>query len=116
MPFTSFRIDRYTVQVYANDVQGSVTRWASRVIRLFSADKHVGTAYFAREGFQAPEAAFSDNIIYFHAQAEQYGPVMDLLRHESPVYIAWKPKTDAKEPGDGDAYFYTGQQPTGEEE
>jgi len=116
MAFTSHKIDKYTVQIYANDMKGAVTRWASKVIRLFSGGKAVAVAYFAREGLNAPEASFSNGIIYFHSQSEQFAPVLDLLRHENPVYIAWKPKSDTEESGDGDAFFYTGQLPGSDEE
>ena len=116
MPFVSHKIDEYLVQVYATDLRGNLTRWAARVIYLYSAGKNVGTAYFAREGARAPDAVYSGGKIYYHAQGEQYGPVIDILRNEKPVYLAWRPHADAREPNDGDAYFYTRREPVGEEE
>jgi len=113
---TRYKIDKYTIQLYANDLRGNLTRWATRVIYLYSGRKHVASAYFAREGANAPDAQFSDGHIYFHAQGEQYGPVIDLLRNEKPVYIAWESRSDDIEQNDGDAYFYCGQEPVGEGE
>jgi len=108
---TSFKIDSYSIHVYAKDMKGSRTRWGDKLIYLYSDGKQVAQAVFAREGFKAPEPYFSDGIIYFFAQRYQYRPVIDLLRNEKPVYIAWRPIADPKEPKDGDAYFYAGQEP-----
>jgi hypothetical protein len=113
---TSYKVDTYSVRVYANDLDGSLAQWAAKTIYMYSNGKHVASAFFAKEGDVAPDAIFADELIYFHAQAEQYSAVLDLLRNEKPVYINWKPQTDEGEPDDGVAYFNTGQEPTGEEE
>ena len=49
MPTVTHTIDEYSVQVYANDLRGNLTRWAAGVIYLFSSGNHVGSAYFARD-------------------------------------------------------------------
>ena len=116
MPVTSFKIDSYSLQVYANDLRGSLTRWATKVIYMYSGGKNVASAYFAREGFTAPDAVFSGGKIYFHAPGYQYEAVVDILRNEEPAYIAWVPHKDAKEPNDGNAIIYTGTEPVGEGE
>jgi len=108
---TSFKIEGYSIHVYAKDRKGSRTRWGDKLIYLYSGGKQVAQAVFAREGFKAPEPYFSDGIIYFFAQGYQYRPVIDLLCNEKPVYIAWRPIADPKEPKDGDAYFHAGQKP-----
>lgn len=112
----SFLIDKYSVQLYANDLRGSMTRWADKVIYLYSGNQLVANAYFAREGTSAPDATFSGGVIYYHAPGSQYAPVIDMLRNEKPVYIAWTPHADSTEPNDGDAYLFTGQEPIGEGE
>ena len=112
----SFLVDKYSVQLYANDLRGSLTRWADKVVYMYSGGQNVGIAFFAREGASAPDAAFSGGVIYYHAPGSQYGPVIDILRNEKPVYISWVPHTDSTEPNDGDAYLYTGQEPVGEGE
>lgn len=116
MTTVTHKIDEYSTQVYANDLRGSITRWAAGVIYLYSSGKHVGSAYFAREGYTAPDATYAGKIIYFHAQHEQYERVLDLLRNEEPVYLCWRQRQDPTEPNDGNAYFYTGREPVGEEE
>lgn len=116
MPTVTHIIDEYSVQVYANDLRGNLTRWAAGVIYLYSSGSHVGTAYFAREGYTGPDAVYSGGKIYFHAQSEQYERVLDLLRNEKPVYLRWRPHSDTGESNDGNAYFYTGREPVGEEE
>ena len=116
METTSFKIDSYTIEVYAKDMKGGRTRWGDKVIYLYSGGRNIAQAVFAREGFKAPEPYLSGGKIYFFAQAYQYSAVIDLLRNEKPVYIAWKPVADPKEPQDGDAYFYTGEEPAGEKE
>ena len=116
METISFKIDSYAIEVYAKDMKGGRTRWGDKVIYLYSEGSNIAQAIFAREGFKAPEPYFSGGKIYFFAQAYQYPAVIDLLRNEKPVYVAWKPISDPKEPQDGDAYFYTGEEPAGEEE
>ncbi|MFB0566064.1 MAG: hypothetical protein ACETWK_10365 [Candidatus Aminicenantaceae bacterium] len=116
MTVKSFRIDSYSVYVYAKDMKGGRTRWGDKLIFLYSGGKQVAQAVFAREGFKAPEPYFSGGKIYYFAQAYQYEAVVDLLRNEKFVYIAWKPVADPKEPQDGDAYFYSGTEPQGEME
>jgi len=116
MAITSYKIDNYSVQVYANDRKGGRTRWGDKIIYLYSGGNQVAQAVFARESFSAPEPYLSGGKIYYFAQNYQYAAVIDLLRNEKPVYIAWKPISDPKEPGDGDAYFYTGAEPVGEKE
>jgi hypothetical protein len=109
-------IDEYSVQVYANDLRGNLTRWAATVIYFYSSGSHVGSAYFAREGYTAPDAVYSGGKIYYHAQTEQYERVLDLLRNEKPVYLAWRSHSDTGEANDGDAFIYSGREPVGEEE
>ncbi len=115
MEATSFKIDSYTIQVYAKDMKGGRTRWGDKVIYLYSEGRNIAQAVFAREGCKAPEPYFSGGKIYFFAQAYQYSAVIDLLRNEKPVYVAWKPISDPKELQDGDAYFYISEKPIGEE-
>jgi len=110
MTITSFKIDSYCVQLFAIDRKGGRTRWGDKTILLYSGEELVGQAVFAGEGFSAPEPYFSGGKIYFFSQASMYGPVIDLLRNEKTVHIAWKPVSDPKEPRDGDAYFYTGEE------
>ena len=112
----SFKIDSYSVYLYAKDMKGGRTRWGDKLIHLYSEGKQVAQACFAREGFKAPEPYFSAGKIYYFAQAYQYEAIIDLLRNEKPVYIAWKPVADPKEPQDGDAYFYSGSESQDERE
>jgi len=109
---TSYKIDHYSVYIYAKDRKGGRTRWGDKMIHLFSKGREVAQAVFSREGFEAPEPYFSVGKIYFFAQIYQFQAVMELLRAEKPVYIAWQPIHDPKEPKDGDAYFYTEGEPS----
>ena len=111
MAITSFKIDSYSVHLYAIDRKGGRTRWGDKAIYLYSGGREIAQAVFAGEGCSPPEPYFSGGKIYYFAQASQYAAVMDLLRNEEPVYIAWKPVSDPKEPCDGDAYFCTGSEP-----
>lgn len=104
---TKFKIDRYSVKIYAKDMKGGRTRWGDKVIELYSEERQVAQAVFAREDFEAPEPYFSGGKIYFFAQSYQYASVIDLLRNGNPVYIVWEPISDPKESNDGDAYFLT---------
>ena len=110
MATTSFKIDSYSVQLYAIDRKGGRTRWGDKTILLYSGGRQVAQAVFAGEGFNPPEPYFSSGKIYYFAQTSMYTTVIDLLRNEKPVHIAWKPISDPKESRDGDAYFYTGEE------
>ena len=107
MPKTSYKIDTYTVKIFARDAKGRRTRWGDRTILLYSEGKEVAQAVFAKPGHEAPEPYFSGGKIYYFADSDQFPDVLYLLRHEKPVSIAWEPVRDPKEPEDGDAYFTT---------
>lgn len=107
MKSVEYRIDSYVIEIYSSDQKGARTRWGERIIRLFSLGKEVAQAVFAREGTELPEPYLSAGKIYYFAPSHLYADVLDLLRNEKPVCIAWKPIPDPKEPDDGDAYFYT---------
>ncbi len=107
MTSTEYKIDNYSIEIYANDLKGGRTRWGQKLIRLFSEGREVAQAVFARDGKEVPEPYLSGDKIFYFAPENYYSNVLDLLRNEKPVYIAWMPVSDPKEPGDGDAYFYT---------
>jgi hypothetical protein len=107
MEVTSHKIDSYTVHIYASDLKGRRTRWGDKVIRLYSGGQEVAQAVFAIEGSKIPEPYYSDGKIYYFAPSSQFASVLSLLRNSDPVYIAWEPIHDPKEPNDGDAYFFT---------
>lgn len=107
MAIKTFKIDSYSVEVYAVDRKGGRTRWGDKTILLYSGGKEIAQAVFAEEGCKPPEPYFSGGKIFYFAPASQYPVVMDLLRKEKSVYISWKPVSDPKEPQDGDAFFHT---------
>jgi hypothetical protein len=107
MKVISHKIDSYTVKLYAGDLKGKRTRWGDKVIHISSGGKEVAQAVFAIEGSKIPEPYFSDGKIFYFAPHTQFESVLYLLRSAGPVYIAWEPIHDPKEPNDGDAYFYT---------
>jgi hypothetical protein len=103
----SYKIDSYTVKIYACDLRGRRTRWGDKAVHIFSEGKEVAQAVFAIEGSQIPEPYFADGKIFYFAPSSQFGYVLGLLQGPNPVSIAWKPIHDPKEPNDGDAYFFT---------
>ncbi len=107
MAATSYKIDSYCIKIFGNDSKGSRTRWGDRCLQLFSEGKEIAQAVFAKPGHEVPEPYFSEGKIYYFAEGDQFADVLNLLRHENPVYIAWEPVHDPKEEEDGDAFFYT---------
>ena len=107
MAVTSYKIDSYCVKIFGNDSKGSRTRWGDRCIHLYSEGKEIAQAVFAKPGHEVPEPYFSEGKIYYFAGGDQFADVLNLLRQDNPVYIAWEPIHDPKEPEDGDAYFFT---------
>lgn len=101
-----YRIDSYQVEVYSKDMKGKRTRWADRVIYLFSEDKEVAQAVFAQENEKVPEPFLGeDNKIYFFAPGSRFLEVLEILCLFQSVYIVWQPISDPQEERDGDAYF-----------
>ena len=107
MKITEYKIDDYSVEIYAGDLKGARTRWGEKAIYLYSGGREVAQAVFAREGAKLPEPYLSGGKIYYFAPASQFADVIDLLRNEKEVFIAWKPVSDPREEDDGDAYFFT---------
>jgi hypothetical protein len=107
MKKTSYKIDCYSVQIFASDLKGRRTRWGDKVIHIYSGGKEVAQAVFAIEGSKIPEPYFKDGKIFYFAPGSQFESVLHLLRTTSSVYIAWESIHDPKEPNDGDAYFFT---------
>jgi hypothetical protein len=107
MKVISYRIDSYSVLIFGSDLKGRRTRWGDKIIHINSGGKEVAQAVFAIEGSEIPEPYFSDGKIFYFAPSSQFESILSLLKGENPVYIAWEPIHDSKEPNDGDAYFYT---------
>jgi len=107
MKVINYKIDSYSIQIYASDLKGRRTRWGDKVIQIFSDGKEVAQAVFAIEGSKIPEPYYADGKIFYFASNSQFKSVLSLLRSTDIVYIAWDPIHDPKEPNDGDAYFFT---------
>lgn len=107
MAETRYQIDAFQIEIYSVDRKGGRTRWGDRKIRLFSRGKEVAQAVFAKCGEKCPEPYFAEGKIFYFASSSQYPDVLDLLRHENPVFICWNPVHDPKESQDGDAFFTT---------
>ena len=104
-----YKIDKYSIKLFAPDKKGKRRRWGDKVITLFSGGKEIGRAVFAAEGEKVPEPYFAEDKIYFFAPGSQYQAVKNLLDTDRPVYLVWESVSDPKEPQDGDAYFFTPQ-------
>ncbi|MCP2620346.1 hypothetical protein NLC35_03790 [Candidatus Aminicenantes bacterium AC-334-K16] len=101
-----YKIDQYRIEIYSRDMKGKRTRWADRIIYLFSEGKEVAQAVFAVEGEKVPEPFLSDDKkIFFFAASARFLEVLKILRSFETVYIIWQPIYDPKEKKDGDAYF-----------
>ncbi|MBN1273338.1 MAG: hypothetical protein JXB26_13810 [Candidatus Aminicenantes bacterium] len=108
MKTISFRIDKYRIRLYGADNKGARTRWGDKAIDLYSEGTLIGEAVFAAEGESPPDSFFAEGKIHYFASNSQYPVVINLLRNEKYVTLNWKPVSDPREPGDGDAFFETG--------
>jgi hypothetical protein len=102
-----YRIDSYSVQIFSKDSKGRRKRWGDRIIHLYSDGREVAQAVFAKPGEKVLEPYVSNGKIFYFAESDQSSDVINLLRTERSVHIAWEPVHDPREPNDGDAYFYT---------
>lgn len=109
MKKVEYKIDKYSIKLFAHDKKGKRRRWGDKVITLFSEGREIGRAVFAAEGERIPEPYFADSLIYFFAPGYQYKAVKNLLEGDGPVYLVWEYVSDPKEPQDGDAYFFIPQ-------
>ena len=107
MSITSFKVDKFSIQLFSVDNKGVRTRWGDRIIHVYSGRKKVAQAVFGQDGEKVPEPYFKDGMIYYFAYYDQYESVKSLLEGKKTVFVAWKPVHDKKEKPDGDAYFYT---------
>lgn len=107
MPRISFKIDDFSIKLYAVDNKGTRKRWGDRIIQMYFGGKEVARAVFGSPLKDIPEPHFSGGIIHYFASTDQFEAVAELLRGGRIVYIAWEPVRDTKEKNDGDAYFYT---------
>ena len=79
-------------------------------IHLFGADRHMlGYVDFYDSGANLPEDILQDNIITLSLYITELPAVVDILRNEEPVYIAWQENLR-------NAYIGTSQERVGEGE
>jgi len=89
-----------------------------RLVGIAEGPEHRSEIYFA-DRFGEQEAGFNtlgaDESVRAHLPADDYAVWLDLLRHESPVFLHW---TESDVPGvpevDGIIHLATGPEPTGE--
>ena len=98
-------IKRYALRIHSgpdgdkNDVRAA--------IHLFGEDNHLaGVAYFYSAGNPLPDAK-NETFIEFGFPISLYSSVLDMLRNENPIYLAWQEARSR-------AYLGTTQEPVGE--
>jgi hypothetical protein len=82
--------------------------WQSRLY-LYKGGAYVGSVFFMKEGVDIPENAEVGGHPRLHFPASKYMEIMDMLRHESPLYITLVPTN-------GIGTISTSSEPVGEEE
>lgn len=107
----TYTIDDYSVRLWSSrpttDLNPGI---AVAGIYLYEGGVYRGYAYFFPDGTAlAPAVVDSANgQIFVHFNLSQLGPVLEMLREETPIYLY--------EFGVGNAGLMTGGEPTGEEE
>ncbi len=102
-------IKRYALKIFGGPKGSGQGKRAS--IYLFNKDNHaIGSIDFWEEGTTLPADALADNgLIQFSLFMNRYEDVVDMLRNESPVFVAWQESLK-------NAYIGTSQEPVGEGE
>ena len=99
-------IDRYEVLMWSSR---PMTAGAPVVgIWLYGPAEALGYAYFFLDGTQLQPPVIDQGFIALHYNLALFGPILQILREESPVYLY--------EFGTSNAGLKTGTEPTGEEE
>jgi hypothetical protein len=99
-------IDRYEVSMWSSR---PMTPGAPVVgIWLYGPADALGYAYFFLDSTQLQPPLINQGFIALHYNLALFGPILQILREESPVYLY--------EFGASNAGLKTGTEPTGEEE
>lgn len=112
MAWESFGIDQYEVCMVAEGTPGNIGIYA--FIRLHWLSKQRATLWFYRDGVDSLPAntSFSSGgITHYYGRFRQteLGDVVDLLRHEKPIFFQYNETTKG-------AILSTGKEPVGEHE
>ena len=103
---TTHLIERYEVSMWSSR---PTTPGAPVVgIWLYGPVEAIGYAYFFLDGTQLEPPVIDQGFIALHYNLALFGPILQILREERPVYLY--------EFGTSNAGLKTGAEPTGEEE
>lgn len=102
-------IKRYAYKIFGGPKGSGNGKRAS--IYLFNKDNHaIGTVDFWEEGAILPADGLSETgLIQFSLHIGLMDSVVDMLRNEEPVFVAWQERLK-------NAYIGTSQEPVGEGE
>lgn len=106
MPNLNFNIDRYWIYHFS----ASASRSAGILCYMPASNSPNAQLRFWRDGVDIPaDTCSADGVPFLNFSAYQFQEIIETLRREKPVQIAWF--EDVKR-----GFVYTGHEPVGEEE
>jgi hypothetical protein len=107
----SYNIDSYSVRMWSSRSTTNLSPGTAVAgIYLYQGKTYRGYVYFFPDGTALAPPVFhsSTNQAFLHFNLSEFGPTVDLLRNEKPVFLYYFSPTNAG--------LFTGREPTGEEE
>ena len=92
------QINRYVLTIY-HDI------WAKASLDCYLNDQYQGIIFFVDETITASSSVQSNGILWIYFSIDRLSDIMDMLRHEDPVFIEVRSSY---------ATITTNQEPTGE--
>lgn len=105
MPNLTNAFDQYTVRYYTLNAQDDLVAY----IHCFDGKGTAGAMYFYPNGTQLPANSGKNNIIHLRFQEKELSNILDILRHEKPLYLFYSDKGDR-------GWLTTDREEVGEEE
>lgn len=101
-------IKNYAVRFHGGP-KGSGTDIRAQIHLFDTTNRMIGWVSFYDRGYDLPEDEKTEDHLVVSMYTEVMQSVIDMLRNEEPIYLAWQPKIK-------NCYLGTGQEPVGEGE
>jgi hypothetical protein len=106
-----FLVDGYATRIWSSRPTTNLNPGVAVAgIYLYGGTNYRGYAYFFPDGTPLAPPVFdsANGRVFLHLNLVEFGPVLELLRNEKPVYVYFLGPTNAA--------LRTGMEPVGEEE
>lgn len=106
-----YLVDGYATRVWSSRPTTNLSPGVAVAgVYLYEGDTYRGYVYFFPDGTPLAPAVVdpTNGRVFLHLNLAEFGPILDLLRYEKPIYVYYIGPTNAA--------LRTGKEPVGEEE